>query len=191
LTIKDSAGIERAAPLFFVSPGQINCQIPANTATGTATVTGASGDGAFSAGAISIVAVAPGLFAANSNGQGVAAAVALRVKADGAQIYEPVAQWDVGRQQYVSLPIDLGPQGEQVYLILFGTGLRFLSSLSAASLTIGGSAVQVLFAGPQGDNVGLDQINVELPRSLAGRGEVDVILTADQQTSNAVKVSFR
>ena len=31
----------------------------------------------------------------------------------------------------------------------------------------------------QGDLVGLDQVNVEVPRSLAGRGDVDVVLTVD------------
>jgi uncharacterized protein (TIGR03437 family) len=140
---------------------------------------------------MTIANVAPGVFAANSTGQGVAAAVALRVKADGTQIYEPVAQWDTARQQYVPLPIDLGPQGEQVYLILFGTGLRFSSGVSAVRVTIGGSAVPVLFAGPQGGNVGLDQINVGLPRSLARRGEVDVILTAEGQPSNTVGINVR
>lgn len=37
----------------------------------------------------------------------------------------------------------------------------------------------------------LDQVNLLLPRSLAGRGEVDVALSIDGQTANLVKVSFR
>src|SRR5262249_11132981 len=39
LTITDSAGVARPAPLFFVSPNQINFQIPAETAAGNASVT--------------------------------------------------------------------------------------------------------------------------------------------------------
>jgi uncharacterized protein (TIGR03437 family) len=140
---------------------------------------------------MSIAAVAPGLFAANANGQGVAAALALRVKTDGTQSYEPVAQWDAARRQYVALPIELGPPGEQVYLVLFGTGLRFRTSQSAVSLTVGGSAVPVLFAGPQCDDVGLDQVNAALPRNLTGRGEVDVVLVAEGQSSNAVSINVR
>ncbi|MBS1791709.1 MAG: hypothetical protein JST85_28635 [Acidobacteria bacterium] len=192
LMIKDSAGVERAAPLFFISPEQINFQIPVNTVTGVATVTVIGGDGAYSAGAVSIASIAPGVFTANANGQGAAAAVTLRNKAGGSQIYEPVAQWDATRQQYVSLPIDLGPESDQVYLILFGTGLRFLSNQSAASALLGGSAVPVLFIGPQGDFVGLDQINLgPIPRSLTGRGEVEVVLSVDGKTANTVKLTIR
>ncbi len=190
--VRDSAGVTRLAPLFFVSGGQINYQIPEGTATGTAMVTVTSGNGTVSTGALAIVSVAPGLFTANATGLGVAAAVALRVKADGTQIYEPVSQWDAGQQRYVSTPIDLGPEGEQVYLILFGTGLRFLSNLSAASATMGGSGIPVLFVGPQGEFVGLDQVNLgPVPRSLGGRGEVEIALTVDGKPANPVKINLR
>ncbi|MBS1791707.1 MAG: choice-of-anchor D domain-containing protein [Acidobacteria bacterium] len=192
VTIKDSTGTDRLAPLFFVSANQINYQMPPGTATGQTAVTIRSGNGTVSLGAMALAMVAPGLFAANATGQGVAAAVALRVKADGSQIYESVSQWDAGLQQYVSMPIDLGAEGEQVYLILFGTGVRFLSSQSAASATVGGSAIPLLFIGPQGDFVGLDQVNLgPVPRSLIGRGEIDVALTVDGKTANTVKVNLR
>ena len=76
-------------------------------------------------------------------------------------------------------------------LILFGTGIRCRSSLSAVSLTIGGVAVPALFAGPQGEYVGLDQINALLPKSLAGKGEVPVSAVVDGVTTNTVTVSIR
>jgi photosystem II stability/assembly factor-like uncharacterized protein len=69
--VKDSAGVEREAPLFFVAPQQINYQIPPGTANGSATVTVTSGDGTISQGTINIVTAAPGWFTANANGQGV------------------------------------------------------------------------------------------------------------------------
>jgi len=47
------------------------------------------------------------------------------------------------------------------------------------------------FAGAQGDFIALDQANVLIPRSLAGRGEVDVVLTVDGRTTNVVKVSIK
>ncbi len=54
---------------------------------------------------------------------------------------------------------------------------------------IGGSEVPVLFAGPQGEFAGLDQVDVgPLPRSLAGRGEVNVVVTAAETASNAVTI---
>ena len=45
---------------------------------------------------------------------------------------------------------------------------------------------------PQGQFVGLDQINIgPLPRSLAGRGEVNVVLTADAKQANPVTVNIQ
>jgi len=189
--VKDSAGIERLAPLFFVSPTQVNYQIPVGTAAGAATVTITSGDGTVSSGLALVKAVAPGLFTANSNGRGVAASVALRIKADGSRSYEPVAQFDAAQNKYVARPLDLGPETDQVFLILFGTGIRQRSSLSAAIATMGGAYAEVSFAGAQGEFVGSDQINVRVPRSLAGRGEIDVLLTVEAQMASPVRVNIR
>ncbi|MGH9840109.1 MAG: kelch repeat-containing protein, partial [Blastocatellia bacterium] len=119
--VKDSAGIERLAPLFFVSPTQVNYQIPAGTVAGAASVTITSGDGAVSTGVALVKPVAPSLFTANGNGQGVAAALALHIKADGSQQLEPVAQFDAAQNRFVARPLDLGPETDQVYLVLFGT----------------------------------------------------------------------
>ena len=190
--IKDSAGDERLAPLFFVSPTQVNYQIPAGTAAGAATVTITSGNGAISNGVAFIQAVAPGLFTANGNGQGVAAALALRVKADGSRQFESIAQFDAAQNKFVGRPLDLGPEGEQVFLILFGTGIRHRSSLSAVIATIGCAYSEVSFAGvPPAGFVGLDQVNVRAPRTLAGRGEIDVLLTVDAQMANAARVNIK
>jgi len=189
--VKDSAGTERPAPLFFVSPGQINYQIPPGTAVGLATVTATSGNGRIAVGTIQVAAVAPALFSANADGQGVAAAVALRVKADGTQIYEPVATFDPAQNKFVSRSLDLSPPTDQVFLILFGTGIRYRSSLPSVVAKVGGVDAQVDYAGEQGGFVGLDQVNLRLPQSLGGRGEVDVVLTIDGHISNAVRVNIR
>ena len=191
INVKDSAGAERQAPLFFVAPGQINYQMPPGTAPGQATVTITNRYGEVSAGTVRIAAVAPGLFAANANGQGVVAALALRVKADGTQQFEPVSRFDPAQNRFVPTPIDLGPATDQVFLILFGTGTRFRSSLPNVSARIGGVDAPVLFVGAQGDFVGLDQINLQLPRSLIGRGEVEIRLMADGQQANPVTVSIK
>ncbi|MGH9847768.1 MAG: hypothetical protein ACREEM_54470 [Blastocatellia bacterium] len=189
--VRDGAGTERLAPLFFVSPGQINYLLPAGVAAGQAAVTATSGDGSISIGAIQAAAVAPGLFAANANGQGVAAAVALRVRGE-AQTFEPVAQFDSAQNRFVPLPIDLGPEGDQVFLIPYGTGFRNRSALSAVSVKVGGTDVTVLFAGAAPGFVGLDQINLgPLPRSLAGRGEVDLVLTVDGKAANTAKIAIK
>jgi uncharacterized protein (TIGR03437 family) len=142
-------------------------------------------------GVMKIAAVAPGLFSANASGRGVAAATALRVKADGTQQYEPVARYDEAQKKFVAVPLDLGPESEQVFVILFGTGFRYRSSLAATTSRIGGTNAEVLYAGPPGGFVGLDQANVRLPRSLKGRGEVDAVLAVEGKTANTVKVAIR
>ncbi|MEP7273240.1 MAG: hypothetical protein ABI882_17200 [Acidobacteriota bacterium] len=188
--VKDSAGTERVAPLFFVSPTQVNYQIPSGTVAGVAIVTITSGDSAVSTGLAFVKKVAPGLFAANGNGEGLAAALALRVRADGSRSYEPIAQFDVAQNRFITSPVDLGAETDQVYLLLFGTGIR-RSWLSSVIATIGGVYADVSFAGAQPDFVGLDQVNVLLPRSLSGRGEVAVFLTVEAQMANAVRISIR
>lgn len=188
--VRDSANAERLAPLFFVSPGQINYQIPPGTANGTATVTIINGNGAVAAGNIQINTVAPGLFAANANGQGVAAAVVLRIRGS-AQTYEPVATFDSATNRFVAVPINFGPSSDVLYLILFGTGIRGRSQLSAVTATIGGTPVTVEYAGPAPGFVGLDQLNLRLERSLAGRGELNIALTVDGISANTVTVRFQ
>src|SRR5262249_7555864 len=103
---------------------------------------------------------------------------------------EPIARLD-SQNQYVPIPIDLGATMDQVYLVAFGTGFRFRSSISAVTATIGGTPAPVAFAGAQPNFGGLDQTNIQLPHSLIGRGEVDVVLTVDGQTANTVRVSFK
>ncbi len=191
ISIKDNAGVERNAPLFFVSPTQINFQIPAGSSIGPATITVFNGFGSSSEGAFQIVNVAAGLFTADASGKGVAAAVAVRVKANGALIYEPVAVFDQILNQFVATPIDLGPPDEQVFIVLFGTGLRGRSSLSAVLATIGGITSEVVYAGLQSEFVGLDQINLRLSRNLAGRGEVDVAVSIDGISLNIVKMKVK
>lgn len=193
--LKDSSGAEKAAPLFFVSPTQVNYLIPANLSAGTAAVTLTASDGSTAAGTVQIANVAPSIFTANSSGQGLAAAVALRVRANGSQTTEPIAQWDAAQNRFVALPIDLGQDlgntSDQVYLVLFGTGIRYRGGLNTVTARVGGVEVPVLYAGVQNDFVGLDQINLLLPRSLAGRGEVEISLTADGKPANPVSIHIR
>jgi gluconolactonase len=189
--VTDSSGAERAAPLFFVAPGQINYQMPPGTANGAATVTVSGGNGNVFTGAVQIARVAPGLFSANASGQGVAAAVVLRIRANGSQSFEPVAAFDPAQNRFVSVPIDLGPETDQVFLLLYGTGIMFRSSISNVSLKIGGADAQVDYAGAQNDFQGLDQLNAQLPRNLAGRGEVVLELVVDGQAANTVRINVK
>ncbi len=182
--VTDSEGVTRASPLFFVSDRQVNLQLSPEAALGPATLTVRRDDGDFLSTPLAIAGAAPGLFSIRATGSSTAAAQFLRVAANGDRAQENVFDADLN-----PAPIDLGPEGERIFLLLFGTGVRGAAAVSA---TVDGETVPLLGAVPQGEFVGLDQINVgPLPRSLAGRGVVDVVLTADGLTTNAVTVSIQ
>lgn len=193
VVLRDAFTVERPAPLFFVSPSQINYLVPQGVFPGSVTVFIRRNSEDVAQGAITVESSAPALFAANSNGQGVAAAVVLRIH-NGQQVYEPVSRLENGGQ--IAVPIDLGPDlgsaSDQIYLLLFGTGLRGFIPPSAVAITMGGASVPVLgFAGVDGF-AGLDQCNVgPLPRTLVGRGNADVVLTAGTKTANTVTVNLK
>jgi len=191
VSVLDSLGVERFAPLFFVSPTQINFQVPPGTAAGKALVTILRDGETVAAGSPRIEMVAPGLFSANASGQGMMIGVALRVKAEGSQSYEPVVRYDEEQKRFVAAPIDLGAATDRVFLVLFATGARHRGSLGAVSVKIGGENADALYAGPQGSFAGLDQLNVLLPRSLAGRGEMDVSVLVEGQEANKLRVAVK
>ncbi len=189
--VTDISGTVRSAPLFFVSPTQISYQMPAGTAAGSATITVLLNGATVGQGTTMVQSVTPGLFSANSSGQGVAAATALLVKADGTQTIEPLLQLNQTTNQYEALPLSVATGSDQLFLIAFGTGFRNRSSTANVSATIGGVNAPVSYAAAQGTYVGLDQANIQIPSSLAGRGSVDVVLTVDGQASNTVTINVK
>ncbi|MEP7271243.1 MAG: NF038122 family metalloprotease [Acidobacteriota bacterium] len=190
VTVRDANLVTRFAQLFFVSPGQINYLIPTGTASGTANVTVFLNGSSVASGTISIAVVAPSIFTANSSGSGVPAALALRVRGE-AQTLEDIAAFDQGQNRFVPAPIDLGPETDKVFLILFGTGIRGVSSTAAVTASIGGVSLVVQFAGKHGSFIGQDQVNLELPRGLIGRGEVSINLTVAGRSANVVTVNVK
>jgi uncharacterized protein (TIGR03437 family) len=185
------SGEMRFALLFFISPAQINFQVPTDVAQGKTLLFVIHTNEAVASTSLFTQAVSPGLFAANANGQGVASGLALRIKADGSQSYEPLARYDAAQQRYVAVPINLGPATDRVFLVLFGTGFRHRSSLSAETVTIGGVNAEVLYAGAQGAFVGLDQLNLALLRALAGRGEVEIAGMAETTKFNQLRETIQ
>ena len=191
VTVRDSSGTARLSPLFVVSPTQVNYQIPPGTVRGAATVSIENWLGAYSIAKLQITDVAPGIFTADASGKGLAAASVLRVSSDGTRRFERVAEFDASQNRFRALPIDLGSESDQVFLVLYGTGIRNRSTLSAVNMNIGGITAQILYAGDQGSYVGLDQINARLPRILSGRGDVDIVISVDGFNANTVGVNIR
>ena len=189
IEIIDSMEAARAAPLLFVSPGQINFLMPDETSTGEAVLKLTRKGKEPVELAITISAVAPGLFSANGTGEGIGAISALRVAADGSRSNLEVFRYDSEAGRLVGVPLGLGDEGDQVFLTLYGTGIRGAGGVEMVQATIGGSEAPVVSAGAQSGWAGLDQVEVgPLPRSLAGAGEVDVVVTGAGVSSNTVTI---
>ncbi len=182
VTVEDSAGVVRNAPLFFVSPTQVNFLLPDGTAPGAATIAIAGNTDSHRS-ELLIKPVAPGLFGA----EGLAAANVFTFRGGETLSTNTIQAGAGGSLELV--PIDLGPDDQQVFLILYGTGIRHHAGVVTAK--IASATIEAAYAGPQGTFAGEDQINIELPKSLRGAGLVDVVLSVDGQTTNTVKIHIR
>ncbi|HNG34125.1 MAG TPA: Ig-like domain-containing protein [Blastocatellia bacterium] len=200
VVIRDSAGVERSAPLFVVSPTQINFLVPAGTAQGKAGIVVRAGDGVTSMGEFTVAAVAPGIFTANASGAGVPAAQIVRGKADGTLSYESLSQGVY--PNIIPKPIDLGPAGEIVVLVLYATGLKNARNTDGNLGNGAAESVRVLLGGIEltpdyvapSQFVGVEQVNVLLPRSLVKRGRVNLSLAVlnpvSSKTSNQAEIEI-
>jgi uncharacterized protein (TIGR03437 family) len=193
LQVVDAAGAVRVAQLLYVSPSQINFLIPPGTAAGAATVNIMNGSTNPLIGTIQIQAVAPALFTANENGQGVVSATAYH-QVIPTTIAFPVPVYECldvpGTCQ--SVPLVLGVD-VPVFVTANATGLRGRSSDAAVQLTIGGQkvAIQSITAlDDSGPTAGIDQVFFPVPLSLRGSGEVDMVITVDGTTSNTARINI-
>jgi uncharacterized protein (TIGR03437 family) len=85
-------------------------------------------------------------------------------------------------------PVDPGASGDTVMLQFYASGVR---DASEVHVQIAGQDVPVRYSGASGHFPGLDEVTVDLPRSLAGTGDVDVVLTADGQTASPVRIHIQ
>ena len=174
LRVRDSAGQDRLAPLLYVSPAQINFQVPPETSTGDATLEIVNAPSSSLQTALLVRSIAPGLFAF-ADGKG--AAYGIRIEPDGRQIVLPPG----------TITVDERP----VYLVAYATGVRNRSAIDNVQATIGGLNVPVIYAGPAGDAIpGLDQINILLSTALK-RTYGRLIMTVDGVSANPVSVNVR
>ncbi|HEX4945113.1 MAG TPA: M12 family metallo-peptidase [Blastocatellia bacterium] len=187
VTLTDSRGVEKTVPLFFVSPNQVNYLVPDGLAEGLITVAITNGLGEVTRGLLKLERVAPSIFTADASGKGYAAADVQLVGRDGTSRYERVARYDLSVNRIVGNPIEWRAD-EEAFLVLYATGIKQRSALTAVKARVGGNAVEVLYAGAQGQFAGLDQINVRLPATLRGRGELIVELEVDGHLTNPVQI---
>lgn len=178
VTITDDAGISRPAPLYAISPTQYNFVIPDGTPAGTYTVVAKDSTGAvIASGPISVQSVSPAFFPILPGyfGWGWAQQAGTSGNTNYLAIYDPNAQ----------APIPVNVTQASTYLVLAATGVRFATDLQA---TIGGVAVPVN-AGPYSIYQGIDTVALgPLPASLAGKGQVNIVVTGGGMQSNQVSV---
>ncbi len=176
VSITDSFGNTQPADLFYVSPTQINCAVPANLASGAATaqVSGPQGVSQFP---IQISTISPALFSADGSGSGLASAEIVR---------------DHQNQLTTTVVTNTPPafNGDNLYLVLFGTGFDNVSPRDTVEIMFNGQITFPSYIGPQSSFEGLDQINVPLPPSLAGEGQVSIQVMINGLFSNVVTVPF-
>ncbi len=165
----------------YASPSQVNFLLPKGMASGDATVTIAAGTQTATS-HINVQPVYPNLFLLNASA--LAAAYLVRVHngvVTTEQVYTAASD---GSTVARAIPLN----GDQVYLVLYGSGL---GSATTATATIGGDPATVAYAGAQGTYSGLDQYNILIPSSLAGSGQVNVVVTAGGKPSNTVNIRIQ
>ena len=127
---------------------------------------------------MTLAAVAPGLFSANNTGRGLAAAMVDRVHADGTASLESAnTAIDVSNGSGGAGVVWDGDSGTEIAGGCAGVG--------------GWNSGDSELCGSKSQYPGLDQINIPLPKSLAGRGDVNIDVTIAGRRANVVTVTAK
>jgi uncharacterized protein (TIGR03437 family) len=169
----------QSAPLLYVTPTQVNFQVPWETALGTASVTVNVNGGASNSITVSVLGAAPGLFS-TSSGHAVVqnSDFTLNDPGNPAKVGSTIVAYLSGSGP-VDTPVADGgatPIGPLV------------SATSQSSATIGSSPAQVAFAGLAPGFVGLVQVNIVVPADLQ-TGDYPLAITIGNETSNPAPIS--
>lgn len=187
VSVIDSKGVRRPAPLFFVSSSQINFAVPAETALGDAQVVIGRPSDTLTAPALfatttTITAVAPGIFTTQVSS--VPAALYHRYSSNLTPIDINMLTFNPNDGSNILIPRN---PGDQLYLLLFGTGIR-AHSAGGVTATVGGVSVPVQGAVAQGQFIGEDQINLGPFPASVPTGFQFVVVTVDGKVANAVAI---
>jgi uncharacterized protein (TIGR03437 family) len=209
VTLNDSSGVKnQPLSLYSIGATQINAVIPKSAATGAATFTVtpssasqcsgpppvSSQTSASQKGSVTLATVAPALFSADGTGKGPAAGqfvldLGTGASSDLATCPAPGATPAGMAPNCTPNLLDVG-SGDSV-LVLYGTGIRNAASLAAVTVTIGAQTLAPFYAGAASyDPGGKDQVNVLLPKSLAGSGTVFATVSIAAAVSNQVTLNF-
>jgi uncharacterized protein (TIGR03437 family) len=180
----------RPAPLYFVSPGQINFQVPYEATGGTYSLTVNQGQLISNVIGLTVARVSPGLFSTNQQGSGQGA---IRI-ANSATIAAPVGAFSDSRPVKAGDVIEiyctgLGAVNPSGTTGAAATSKPLQTTTLQPTVTIGGQTAQVLFSGLAPGAAGLYQVNVTIPTGVTPGNSVPVVLTIGGVASNTVTVA--
>jgi uncharacterized protein (TIGR03437 family) len=180
------------APLFYISPGQINFQMPWRLLAATQTTIAVTINGLTSnAETISLIGAAPAVLAINQQGTGQGVIV-------GASNLLAAEPGSVPGMQSAAAPI-----GGEVAIYCLGLGAinQSIADGYAATtaptitsnlqVTIGGLPANVVFSGMTVGFVGLYQVNVTVPAGVAPGAAVPVTMSINGVASNTVTMAIQ
>jgi uncharacterized protein (TIGR03437 family) len=169
----------KAAPILYVTPFQVNFQVPWETAVGSASITVTVNGRTSSAVNVAVLTAAPGLFV-SASGRAVvqnAGGSTLNSATNPAKVGSTITAYLTGSGP-VSPPVADGAPAPASPALL----------TSPVSATIGGQAATVSFAGLAPGFVGLVQLNIVVPSALA-TGDYPLLVTIAGETSNPGTIS--
>ena len=185
--VTDARGIARRARLLYTGAGWSNITflVPPNSALGPAEVAVVRSDGSHSVGRVILADVAPGFLTAGSDARGPLAGEVVQRPAGGAQT-RTFAASECARSVCRAVPIPLSA-GVATTVRLAGSGLRNAGAGGVVRVTVGGMAVPVVSFGAA-DDLGRDQVTIQLPPDLQGAGETNLEMTVNGVLSNVVRI---
>ena len=182
-----------AAPLFFVSSGQINFQAPWELQGQTHASVSVSVDGVSSpVETSSLASFSPGIFTLTPSGQGaVVIASTGEVAAPSGSVPGFVAR-PVQRGEYLSIYCTgLGPVTNRPASGAASPSSPLSTTTMTPSVAIGGMPTAVSFSGLAPGLVGIYQVNVQAPPDAPTGGGVPVVLAIGGVASNTVTVAVQ
>jgi uncharacterized protein (TIGR03437 family) len=185
--ITDAKGVSRLAGLIWASEGwgQVNFVVPDDSAVGPARLTILRDNGSRLSTSITIADTAPG-FWTNMSCPGPVKGTAVHEFGDGRRVESQVSS--CVNQVCASLPIDV-PAKAKTTVRLSVSGFRHARSVEEVEIMIGGTRVPVVSFGPTGE-AGMDQVTIEIPASLRGKGGMEMIARVRGRVTNAVRIRF-
>jgi uncharacterized protein (TIGR03437 family) len=174
-----SAG--RAWPLVFVSPNQINAQVPYDVPPGPVALTVSTAAGNSAAETITIAPATPGLFLRDGR-RAIAQNQDFRLN-------DPATPEARGRVLTVYLT-GQGPLDGNIEAGEAAPTTTLLRALATPVATVGGRPARVLFLGLSPGFVGLAQANIEIPADAPTGPAVELTLSLNGQLANPATISI-